>query len=479
MATIPTVALSAVPTAPNLGPRADVGAFTAVSRAVVGAGAAVADVGAQLGRFAAMKQEQVNRGILAQEETVRMETAAQIQAEMYSGKNPPATWGALREGAWASYEKGRAQRMKEEGWGREVVEVDNQAYQTQRARWGIQFGTEQAKAEIEQSNVRLEVAMNQHIATGNVDAAYAAIDAMDATPGAKDAKRAEVLPKLQYQAAIVHLTADPFAAYDNLQDGDNFTGISPAQRLNLLQQAKNLMATERAEVANSIQERRLAGEVIDEEELKGFVASRRLNATTAKAIVAEQKRVAGGGDLTVTSRTEAAKLLVEINAYDPVADTSKEKLVELRERISGLHKALIESARSQLTEKGSKSSPLNSPAAKAAFKQIETAFEMEVYGNYMEKAVDLEGKMKAKPHPGRYMAALENRAKVEDEMTRFFKANPEATMVQAVGEVNRLNAVALVKAGAPMFRTERKAETVPTSEELDTILKNAGYGSKK
>lgn len=164
MPTIPTVPLSAVPQAPALAPRGDAGAYNATNRAVTQAGAALADVGQALGRFAMQKQEQVNRGLLASEETIRMETAASV--ESYAAANPdkPETWEEFRKSAWKGYEAGRAKRVKEQKWGPAVVEQDNLLAKSYQAETGVRFRTMQDKAMIRQANGRLAANAREHLA---------------------------------------------------------------------------------------------------------------------------------------------------------------------------------------------------------------------------------------------------------------------------------------------------------------------------
>ena len=201
MATIPTVALSAVPTAPALGPRADVGAFTAVNRAVVGAGAAVADVGAQLGRFAVMKQEQVNRGILAAEETERMKAAGEIAAYAQNNPDKPETWEKVEAETWKAYDQGRGMRAKEQGWGKDLVALDGQVANSYKVETAIRFRAKRDAALIGQSNARLEANAMEHLASGNVTAALSSIDGMTLFDDQRTTMLAQVTNAAEYDYA--------------------------------------------------------------------------------------------------------------------------------------------------------------------------------------------------------------------------------------------------------------------------------------
>lgn len=176
MANIPTVALSEVPTAPGLAPRLSADAFNATNRAITQAGGALQDVGSMLGRFAMVKQEHLNKGYLAGEEAVRMQTAAQI--EKFARDNPakPETWGKMQEDTWKGYEQGRADRAKAQGWGNDVVSTDKQLASSYKAEFGIRFNADIDKGLIRQSNARLDSVAAMHMASNNVEGALAAIN---------------------------------------------------------------------------------------------------------------------------------------------------------------------------------------------------------------------------------------------------------------------------------------------------------------
>lgn len=201
MATIPTVPLSAVPQAPTLAPRADAGAYNATNRAITQAGAAVADVGQVIGRFALQKQEQVNRGLLAAEETIRMETAASVEAYANANPDKPETWEEFRKSAWKGYEAGRAKRVKDQKWGPAVVEQDNLLSKSYQAETGVRFQTMQDKALIRQANSRLAANAREHLASGNVKAAVASINGMTLFDDQRSELLAEITNGAEYEKA--------------------------------------------------------------------------------------------------------------------------------------------------------------------------------------------------------------------------------------------------------------------------------------
>lgn len=178
MPTIPLASRSLVQTGPA-GIRRDADAENAPNRALTAVGGAVMNVAGVLGDFALQKQAQVNRGIMAQEETVRMETAAQIQSFVEKNPDKPETWGKFQDDTWKAYDQGRTQRMKAEKWGPAVVGEDTMKFKEYQAETGIHFRAAQDKAFIRQSNARMEANATEHLRSGNVKAALASINAMN------------------------------------------------------------------------------------------------------------------------------------------------------------------------------------------------------------------------------------------------------------------------------------------------------------
>jgi len=263
MATIPTVALSAVPTAPQLGP--SMSYDDPVAGAIARASGAVADVSNVLGRVALQKQEQVNKGYLAGEEAVRMQTASQIQEHAMKNPDKPETWGKFEAETWKSYEQGKQKRAKEQGWGPAVTAQDKLLTDSYRAETGIRFKTEIDKAMIRQSNARLESVATMHLASGNVQAAMAAVDGMTLYPEQRQQKVEQItngfvygqydremsdistLPPAQqateYAAIQAELTATdkdgkPVNGWVDADDGTRLGGLSDSARTDLIRAAR-------------------------------------------------------------------------------------------------------------------------------------------------------------------------------------------------------------------------------------------------
>jgi len=439
MANIPTIPLSSVPTAQIGAPRADAGAFAAPYQALVNVGGAISDVAQTVNKYAVMKQEHHDNGLLAKEENIRLETAARIEAELDPAKKPIKEWGTYIDDTWREYESARAKRLKEDGWSERAAEVDGIKYNDERTRLGIQYKTHTDKAQINEDNTALTVNMEQNISAGKVEAAFEAIDKMSLSPVNKMALKAEVLPKLQYQVGLQEVAADPFIAFDKLKEGKGFESLNQERRYALLNQARNGMNNERIEVANSLQERRLAGEIIPDDELMALAETRRINAVTAKAIIKEQKRMAkeaesGARTMMPESKAYSAKVLSLVNAYDASADTDSSKFVELTELVASMPQGIaMDEATARLRSKDTeRKQGGGNPIKKDMDAQMNDLFEKGHFGKvkptYANEPFDTK----------QALPAYENFNRTKDLMEKWWLDNPTATRETAFMEFKRL-----------------------------------------
>jgi len=274
MANIPTVALTEVPTAPGLAPRLSADAFNATNRAITQVGGAIQDVGGMLNKYAMQKQEHVNKGYLAGEEAVRMQTAAQI--EEFARKNPdkPETWGKMQESTWKSYELGRAERARAQGWGNDVVSTDKQLASSYKAEFGIRFNAEIDKGLIRQGNARLDAVAAMHMASGNFEGALAANDSKTQFEGERLASQQKLvsdylinnvnrelsdiakkpparqmveLAAVESDLVAVNKKGEPVNGWVENKKGERIGGLSPEERTRLIRATRE--SIDAAEVA--------------------------------------------------------------------------------------------------------------------------------------------------------------------------------------------------------------------------------------
>lgn len=307
MPTIPTVALSEVRAAPGLAPRADAGAYNATNRALGAVGGALQDVGATLGRFAQEKQAQVNKGILAAEETVRMETAAQIEGFAQQNADKPETWAKFQESTWKAYEQGRAQRAKQQGWAPRVVAEDKILAQSYMTETGIRFRAQTDAALIRQSNSRLMGNAQAKLRGGDYEGYVATVEEMNLFPEQREAMIRQGLDEGLYKTANNQLDtirelppAQAVKAYEAFNEALNARhkdgtfveyefekgGLSLGGRVNLESMA-NARARE-AQRQMDVNGRRLVSELrlgrASVADVNAAVEAGELDAATAKAI---------------------------------------------------------------------------------------------------------------------------------------------------------------------------------------------------
>lgn len=182
-------------------------ALNAPNAAIVQAGQTVQGGAEMLGRFAMEKANQVNKGILAREETIRMETAAKIQSFIDSNPESPDDYGQVSNTTWEAYEKGRSERAKAEKWAPVVQEQDKLQYGAYRGDAGIKFRAEQDKAFIRQANARLEANADAKLRAGDYDGFVASVDKMNLFADQKDRKIRQGLEEGMYRVANGQLDA--------------------------------------------------------------------------------------------------------------------------------------------------------------------------------------------------------------------------------------------------------------------------------
>jgi hypothetical protein len=439
MANIPTIPLSSVPTAQIGAPRANAEAFAAPYRALVNVGGAISDVAQTVNKYAVMKQEHHDNGLLAKEENIRLETAARIEAELDPAKKPIKEWGTYIDDTWREYELARTKRLKEDGWSERAAEVDGIKYNDERTRLGIQYKTHTDKAQINEDNTALTVNMEQNISAGKVEAAFEAIDKMSLSPVNKVALKADVLPKLQYQVGLQEVAADPFLAEEKIKAGKGFEALNQERRIALLNQARNGMNNERIDVANSLQERRLAGDTIPDDELMALAETRRINAVTAKAIIKEQKRMAkeaedGAKAMTPEVKAYAAKVLTLVNTYDADGDKDNSRFIDLGLMIAAMPTGIaMEEATARLRAKDTeRKQGGGNPVKKDIDRQMSELFDKGHFGKTKpDFAGDKFDAVEALPAYDKF-----NRAK--DLMEKWWLDHPAADRVVAFDEFKRL-----------------------------------------
>jgi hypothetical protein len=197
-----------------------------------------------------------------------------------------------------------------------------------------------------------------------------------------------------------------------------------------------------------------------------------VSAKWAEAFRKQQLKDAGGvkGDAT-----RFAEVLTEINAYDPVRDSGRQRYAELFAQAQLLGTQMATDAIARLKEKADPSDVLNQPVAKESMKLVEEAFDRGLYGSF-EKFEGYGNDRKKVVDPKAYAAAVETKARNQDALAAFLKAKPQATREEAAKFVAGLHADAVARQGARLFADPaQRMQSLPAPDEVDAILKRHGY----
>jgi hypothetical protein len=217
MPAIPTISGTAVPSSPS-GVRFDGAGVNAQAQANASMGAAVSQTANVMASIAGRRQAHINQGILAEEDTMRRKTLAEVQTYMDNNQGTPEAWSKYHDEAWKSYEDSRAQRSK--NWTPELQNADKIRLNDFKSESGIRFSTQQNGALIRQANARIEANADDKMRNGDVQGALAAVSTMNLTP----ADKADRVAKLTNKAA--------FDAYDRrLSDTSNMTLVDQMKEL--------------------------------------------------------------------------------------------------------------------------------------------------------------------------------------------------------------------------------------------------------
>lgn len=270
--------------------RVDAGALGAPGAAAVQAGQTVQRGAEVLARYALEKQDHVNRGILAREETLRMETAAGISQFFEANQEKPETWGEVSNKAWAEYEKGRETRMKAEKWGTDVAQRDGLQMADFREKFGVRSRAEQDKAYVRVSNARLEANAEQKLRAGDYEGFVASMEKINASPEMKGRKIREGL-----EVGLAKVAGNQL---DALRD------LPPAKAIPAIN----------AFIANLTAKDEATGRFADYETEKGglTLGARQQLEATARLRIREQERA-----MAVTGRAAVAQ--IRVGRMDPDA----------------------------------------------------------------------------------------------------------------------------------------------------------------
>lgn len=187
----------------NFVPTVPYGAAPADTTGAMMAGQAITDAGRELERsalmlnqFAQKKQAAVNRGIMAGEDTRRMETAAAIEQNMQDNPAEPERWEEFGQNAWQAYEQGRTTRSKDQKWAQDVLDADGIAKEDFYMRASLKLKMATGQGEIRKSNAQIKANAQAHLRAGDPQAF---VDIINGTPATADAPAVEGIDATEEQ----------------------------------------------------------------------------------------------------------------------------------------------------------------------------------------------------------------------------------------------------------------------------------------
>jgi len=487
---MPTIAIpnySAVSPATG-GARVDAQAAAAPFGALAQAGGQIANVGQMLGQIALERQQHVNQGILANEDTIRRNTFAEIQEYAAQNQGQPEAWDKFAKQKWQEYQNGRTSRAEADGWGPDVKESDELQMKEFSSRANIAFDAERSKALVRQSNARLEANAVTLMSSGDEAGAMKSIGDMNLF----EDQRKTVANRVIYQTISGFIASDPVSVLDRLQEQTdagkpkNWGALDENQRLTLMNEARSAVSKNQRDNYQSLIDGLNSGDVATADQLQGMVNGKLLTATQRNAYL---KAYAHGNP--TTDPVKIGSLLSDIHNYDPTKDADYSKQGALLARIAtgGFPQNVQTQADALMKEKSNPDSVLNSDVAKDAMRYVDQAFNMEVFGKYKrvklaangQPALDKENDYKPviEVDAADFAKASELRSRVQGGLTQFLRDNPKATPEQAQKYVTGFVMGDVQKAGASSLFSAPKPSTINASDDaaakrdkLNALLKS-------
>lgn len=460
---MPSIPYPSQPRAPQLeqpGVRLDAGALSAGARGAQAFGAGLQDAAGVIVSHEIQVQQHVNEGILANEDTIRRNVAAEIENNITSNEGDISSWERFARDKKAEYESNRQLRAQDEQWDSEVTRVDELNSKEFFSRQEVALGATVTKASVKKSNARIEANAQMYANAGAWDAAHKSISRMNLT----EDQRADVSRRITMQAGYNAATNDPQGTLDTLQakneDGTPayMHDLTPQERYSLEGTAKNVLGTRRTEYQNALGERKFAGQEITHDELAKAIDSGLVTAAWATGFEKQQARDLAGDKASPEQVSKLDDITIRVNTYDPDT-TSAHDLHKLQLDINLLPARIASDISETLAKKtGDKKSPLNSEVTTQAHANVNDFFRAINTDDLVPVAARDDEKTGAhKPasfekvqNPEKQAAAISAQAKAHDAVNAYVTAaDPETgKLLHPSPTVDELRAVAL-----PFFRS--------------------------
>ncbi len=207
MSTVQLAPRNFTPTVPIGAAPIDQAAAMAPGRAIEGAGQELRRSAEMLARIAGDVQNHVNKGILASEQTHRMETAAAIDQYIQSNPGNPESWSKFSEDTLAAYNQGRQDRMRTNKWGSSVSDADTIANEEFWTRTDIGVRMKMNQGMIRKSNAQIKAQADAELRAGNYQGFKDGIEQMNLTEEQRTKTLSEGLEQGLYNIASNQMDA--------------------------------------------------------------------------------------------------------------------------------------------------------------------------------------------------------------------------------------------------------------------------------
>lgn len=442
------------------------GAATAPAAALQGVGAGIQDVGQFLGKVAMDRQAHINQGILANEETIRQNTYADVQRFMAKNQGSPETWQAYAKDKWQEYTDGKQARMQEQGWGPSVQFEDKQATNRFQARANIEFENAQSKAFIGQANARLMVQARQFMSAGDEQSARTMIGRMDLNEGERDQTMMQIVKWGQMQNASNAVEADPFTASTLLTQKDkngnyvNFGSMLPADRQVMAFRADRMANFVRSEQQRSwMQQAEMAlngqADPLDRTTVDSIAQHQGISPKFVNALFTAPKQD--------DSPEAYAGVISAIHSYDPTNPDPAQEW-QITKQMQGLNPIAKERAEALFKSKLTPDSPLNNEGMKFGVSSINDAFEKGIYGKWRTAQPDENGE-----HINQqvYQQAMTEKANALTQLNEYIQANPKATPSDIQKQLGIIHRTSVARNGASLMLNDPTLLPVSKTTQQD------------
>ena len=467
---------------PSSAVRGDMGMFDGIAAGRRSLAAGIQSIGQAAGDFAVKKQEAVNYATAVDADRKMKDAFVSFQDELKSNGDE-TTW----EAAWQK----RAGEVENEigvakmpGALRDRITPQMESWKSSMAG---QVRSQATAREINRAKGNVMESAENDLKLGDV-ASYTEKIQGGEKHGLFDPVEAKALvkngvQKAEYYAATNMILTNPMASMDALTEkGEgggwaNYGNLDEKQRKTLVDSANVAVQRVRAETYQDLIGRMNDGQIISTDELDGMVSKKMLTSTQARDIQRNQGKTA-----SKATASAFAGVMTAITAYDPREDGTNENYANLAVQVATLPPGLKEDAYSRLKEKRDPSSPLNGAVARDAMSQVDASFKAGLFGQFEVTELDKNtGMTIKKTDPVAYAQALEQKVKVEDALSSFFRDKPKATRVEALAYVGHIQADSVAKKGASFFvAPEAQAlQSTPAPSEVDALLKKYAPKTQK